>query len=204
MTTGNRESDEVELKAVVPEPERARAAIEAAGGRLVFEGLLEDRRYDSRARALATMDHVLRLRVYRDATGARGSLDWKGPTRYEDGYKVREELSAGTNDPVMLDTMLERLGYVMTREIDRDIAQFEIDGAIVRFERYPRMDVLVEVEGPPAAIERAITALGMDRSAFSTDRLLYFTARFQERTGERAAVSDAELRGEYEYLTEDA
>ena len=204
MTTGHRESDEVELKAVVPEPERARAAIEAAGGRLAFEGRLEDRRYDSRARALATMDHVLRLRVYRDATGARGSLDWKGPTRYEDGYKVREELSAGTSDPVMLATMLERLGYVMTREIDRDIAQFEIDGAIVRFERYPRMDVLVEVEGPPAAIERAITALGMDRSAFSTDRLLYFTARFQERTGERAAVSDAELRGEYEYLTEDA
>ena len=204
MSDSNRDSDEVELKAVVPEPARARAALERAGARLAFEGRLEDRRYDSRARALATMDHVLRLRVYRDATGARGSLDWKGPTRYEGGYKVREELSAGTSDPAMLATMLDRLGYVMTREIDRDIAQFELDGAIVRFERYPRMDVLVEVEGPPAAIERAIAALGMDRSVFSTDRLLHFIARFQERTGERAAVSDAELRGEYEYLTEDA
>lgn len=204
MTAPASDSDEVELKAVVPDPARARAAVEAAGARLVFEGRLEDRRYDSRARALAVMDHVLRLRVYRDATGERGSLDWKGPTRYEGGYKVREELTAGTSDPIMLATMLDRLGYVLTREIDRDITQFELDGATIRFERYPRMDVLVEVEGPPDAIERAITALGMERGAFSTDRLLHFAARFQERTGQRAAVSRAELRGEYDYLTEDA
>lgn len=204
MTTSRHDWDEVELKAVVSDPAGARTRLESAGARLMFEGRLEDRRYDSRARALAAMDHVLRLRVYRDSAGARGSLDWKGPTRLEGGYKVREELSAGTSDPIMLATMLERLGYVLTREIDRDIVQFELDGAVVRFERYPRMDVLVEVEGTPASIEKAIQTLGMDRSVFSTDRLLHFIARFQARTGDRAAVSDAELRGEYDFLTEDA
>lgn len=196
--------DEVELKAVVPDLGGARRSLVAAGATLVFEGRLEDRRYDSRARALAAMDHVLRLRVYRGRDGDRGSLDWKGPTRYEGGYKVREELSAGTTDPIMLATMLERLGYVITREIDRDIEQYALNGATIRFERYPRMDVLVEVEGSPASIEEAILALGMRREEFSTDRLLHFIARFQARTGERAAVSDAELRGDYDYLTEDA
>lgn len=204
MTDAARDWDEVELKAVVGDPPGARSRVEAAGARLVFEGRLEDRRYDSRARALASMDHVLRLRVYRDSTGERGSLDWKGPTRLEGGYKVREELSASTSDPTMLAAVLERLGYVLTREIDRDIVQFELGGAVIRFERYPRMDMLVEVEGAPDAIERAIAVLGMERTAFSTDRLLHFIARYQARTGERAAVSDAELRGEYEYLTEDS
>lgn len=196
--------DEVELKAAVPDPAGARRSLEAAGATLVFEGRLEDRRYDSPSRALASMDHVLRLRVYRDAHAVRGSLDWKGPTRREGGYKVREELSAGTTDPVMLAQMLERLGYIVTREIDRQIVQFRYEEAVVRFEHYPRMDVLVEVEGPPSAIERAIAALGMDRVVFSTDRLLEFILRFQARTGTRAAVSDAELRGEYRFLAEDS
>lgn len=196
--------DEVELKAIVEDPALARATLEAAGAKLVFEGRLEDRRYDSSARALAAMDHVVRLRVYRDASGARGSLDWKGPTRLEGGYKVREELSAGISDPIMLGNILERLGFIITREIDRDIALYEYGEAVVRFERYPRMDVLVEVEGQPAAIERAIATLGMSRASFSTDRLLEFIVRFQARTGQRAAVSDAELAGNYVFLAEDA
>ena len=41
-------------------------------------------------------------------------------------------------------------------QIDREIWQYDIGGAVVRFERYPRMDDLVEVEGHPAAIEKAL------------------------------------------------
>ena len=55
----------------------------------------------------------------------------------------------------------------MIREIHRDIAQFEYRGAIVRVERYPRMDTLVEVEGEPAAIEAAIAATGLPRAGFT-------------------------------------
>lgn len=195
---------EVELKSLVPDLAGARARLERKGARLVFEGRLEDRRYDSPTRALAGIDHVIRVRIYRDAGGVRGSLDWKGPTRYDDGYKVRDEISTSVGDPHALSLVLERLGYVVTREIDRQVAQYELGGAVIRFERYPRMDDLVEVEGSPAQIEAAIVALELPRAGFSSDRLVDFTVRYLERTGERAALCDEELEGVYRYAADDA
>ena len=194
---------EVELKAIVPDPEAAVAAVAAAGGVETYHGRLEDRRYDTPDRALTLRDHVLRLRVYRGAV-ADGRIDWKGPTTYVDGYKVREEHSVTVGDTDALALMLERLGYVVTREIDRVIRQFTLGGAIVRFEWYPRLDVLVEVEGEPAAIESAIAVLGMPREAFTTGRLPDFVRAFELRTGQRAALCDRELAGDYRYAATDA
>ncbi|CAN5871842.1 hypothetical protein BH11GEM1_BH11GEM1_07140 [soil metagenome] len=190
---------EVELKSVVDDIARRRAAIELAGATLVFEGRLEDRRYDSPDRALTARDHVLRVRVYRDARGARAELDFKGPTRRDDGYKVREEIESHVSDADALVAILDRLGYEVTIAIDRDIVQYDLEGTMIRFERYPRMDDLVEVEGPREAIERAIEALGMPRAGFLTDRLPDFARRFEERTGARAAVSHAALAGDERY-----
>lgn len=197
---------EVELKGVLEREEDvavARAALEAAGARKTYEGRLEDRRYDTPDRALALRDDVLRLRVYRSTT-VQASLDHKGPTGYADGYKVREEHTVQVGDPEAMAKMLESLGYVVTREIDREIAQFEFAGATVRFERYPRMDTLIEVEGAPEAIELAIQALGVPRALFTTERLPDFTLRFEARTGVRAALCDRELAGDYRYSATDA
>ena len=195
---------EVELKGILADPEAAVAALEAAGAVLVVQGRLEDRRYDTPERALALRDHVLRLRIYRTAEGAQGHLDWKGPTRYEGGYKVREEETTTLGDPAALARMLEQLGYVVPREIDREIMQYRVAGAVVRIERYPRLDVLAEVEGEPAAIEAAIRVLGVPRAAFTTGRLPDFVREFEARTGERAALCDRELAGDYRYSAADA
>jgi adenylate cyclase class IV len=190
---------EVELKCVVDDAARRRAAIEAAGARLTFEGHLADRRYDTRDHALAARDHVLRVREYDSAAGRRAELDWKGPTQYEGGYKVREELDVPVTDPDALATLLDRLDYVVTIAIDREIAQYDFDGAMIRFERYPRMDDLVEVEGTPEQIERAIAALGLPRAEFTSERLPDFVRRYEQRTGASAALCDAELRGDVHY-----
>lgn len=194
---------EVELKGVVDDLDRARAAVLAAGATRMYLGRLEDRRYDTPDRALALRDHVLRLRVYR-AGETRAMLDWKGPTTYVDGYKVREEHSTTLGNGDELAVMLERLGYVVTREIDREIEQYVLFGATVRFEQYPRLDTLVEVEGEPQAIERAITALGIARDRFTTQRLPDFVRAFEIRTGLRAAICDRELTGDYRFSATDA
>ena len=193
---------ETELKALVPELATARRRVESAGGRMTFSGRLEDRRYDRSDLSLAALDHVLRLRVYRDASGnvARASLDWKGPSSTTGTYKQREELNSDVaGDPDRLAQILDRLGFVVTMQIDREIWQYELAGAIVRFERYPRMDDLVEVEGTPEAIERAISALGLARDSFTAERLPDFVRRFEARTGRAAALSDAELAGAVRY-----
>ena len=186
---------EVELKSVVHDVERRSAAIEAAGATLVFSGRLEDRRYDFPDRSLTSRDQVLRVRVYRDVHGSRAQLDWKGPTRRENGYKLREELETSVDDCDNLTAILGQLGYVVTIAIDREIRQYDFDGTMIRFERYPRMDNLVEVEGTPEQIERAIATLGLPREGFTSDRLPDFASRFELRTGTLAALSHAQLAG---------
>jgi len=184
---------EVELKSVVDDVATRRRRIEAAGAQMTFDGRLEDRRYDTGDRRLSAADEVLRLRAYSDGHGVRAALEWKGPTRQEDGYKVRDELSTNAGDSTTLAAILERLGYSVIGEIDRHVIQYALDHAVVRFEQYPRMDALVEVEGPPPAIEHAISALGMRRDAFTAERLLAFVDRYEARTGLRAALSDRQL-----------
>src|SRR5258708_7627758 len=159
---------EVELKSVVIDVSRGRKAVEAAGATLVFSGRLEDRRYDTSDRSLTQRDQVLRIRIYHDVRTTRAQIDWKGPTRREGGYKLREELEARVTDAETLTAILVRLGYEVTISIDRAIVQYELDGAMIRFEHYPRMDDLVEVEGSPEQIERAIAALGLPRDGFTT------------------------------------
>lgn len=195
---------EVELKSVVGDIPGCRAAIESRGAALVFSGRLEDRRYDTAELALATRDHVLRVRVYRDAEGSHTQIDWKGPTRRQDGYKLREELEAKVEDGDALVAILTQLGYVVTIAIDREIVQYALDGAMIRFERYPRMDDLVEVEGTPAQIEGAIAALGLPREGFTSDRLPDFTRRFEERTGITPALSYDALAGGRSFDTSNA
>ena len=190
---------EVELKSVVDDIPQRRAFVERAGGTLTWAGRLLDRRYDTPEHALARRDHVLRLRVYEGERETRAELDWKGPTGHSDGYKVREELGVHVAEHDVLADMLARLGYVVTVEIDREIAQYELGGATVRFERYPRLDDLVEVEGTPEQIERAIVALGMPREGFTTERLPDFVRRYEARTGTRAALCQSDLQGERHY-----
>jgi predicted adenylyl cyclase CyaB len=184
---------EVELKSVVDDIDGARRRLEKAGATLLLDGRLEDRRYDTPDRHLSARDEVLRLRVYSDERGARASIDWKGPAHLDAGYKVRDEITANTTDAAPMAMMLERLGYDVIAQIDRRVVQYTLGHATIRFERYPRMDTLVEVEGPPASIERAIEALGMPRDGFTADRLATFVERFERRTNQRAAISDRQL-----------
>lgn len=184
---------EVELKSVIPDVKTSVARLLSAGATLVQQGRLEDRRYDTSDSALSLRDEVLRIRSFHGLPKSESTLDWKGPTRIEGGYKVREEISTIAADAVALKQILERLGYRCTMAIDRDITQVEVAGATVRFERYPRMDDLVEVEGTPESIEQAIELLALPRHGFTSDRLQTFVTRFEARTGVRAALCDSEM-----------
>jgi predicted adenylyl cyclase CyaB len=186
---------EIEVKAVLGDAEDAERRLVDAGAELEFRGALEDRRYDTENGALTERDEVLRIRTYRSPDGVVASLDWKGPSGTENGYKVREEIATSVTDPVALAELLERLGYEVVREVDRQITQYRVAGAMVRIEVYPRMDTLVEVEGEPGAIEAAIELLGMSRGEFSSEALVAFVTRFERRTGVRAAISYGETRG---------
>ncbi len=191
MTAGRSQpQDELELKARVTDLAGLRRALRAAGARLVFRGRMTDRRYD-RARELTRRDHVLRLRVYQPA-GRRSPhaiLGWKGPVSAHRGYRHRHELECAVSDPAAIRTLLAQLRYRVTLAIDRRVEVYRLGGAMVRLERYPRMDTLVEVEGRPAAIERAIRMSGVPRAQFRSESLPYFTRAYRRRTGRPARLA---------------
>lgn len=188
---------ELELKAVVHDPQALLATLRAAGAVPGYAGLLRDRRYD-RAGMLAARDEVLRVREYRHRDGSvSAELTWKGPTRLSrDGYKQREEieLAVGSAGGSAAD-LLAALGYEAVYTVDRWIETWTVEGASVRLEWYPRMDVLVEVEGTPDAIERAIVASGLARTGFTAEPLAIFAERYRARGG-APALSLGELGSE--------
>ena len=187
---------ERELKAVVDDLALRRKRVEQGGGVLEKEGLLQDRRWDDAAERIAGRDHVLRVRVFTANGRTESSVEWKGPTQSVGGYKTREEIGTSVADAAALSEIMSRLGLQVTRTIDREIAQYWLFGATVRFESYPRMDDLVEVEGTADQIERAVAVLGIPRESYTTDSLSAFMDRFERRTGKRPVVCAADLDDE--------
>ena len=186
---------EVELKACVPDPDALVGRLRTAGAREDFVGELIDRRFDYSDASLLARDEVVRVREYLGVDGSsQTSLEWKGPTSTVAGYKQREEIGVQAGDPETLVAILGRMGLSVTRMIERQIRQYRLDGAVVRMEHYPQMDDLVEVEGEPDDIERAIAQMGIPRDQYSTDSLSEFARRFELRTGQRAitgSISDS-------------
>ncbi|HKW41768.1 MAG TPA: class IV adenylate cyclase [Gemmatimonadales bacterium] len=191
MTSSNAlPADELEVKARVYDPDALRATLVGAGATLEFRGDMIDRRFD-RNETLSGRDEVLRLRVLQPADGAPayGVLGWKGPPTQRDGYRHRAEAEVRVTDPDAAVTILERLGYRVSLRIDRRVETYRLGDAVLRLEWYPAMDVLLEVEGAPRAIERAIAATGLDRDRFVAESLPYFVAQYEARTGQPAVLT---------------
>ncbi len=186
----SRARDELELKARITDVPGLRRAVRSAGARLVFRGRMTDLIYD-RDRQLARRGQVLRLRVYRPAgrRAVRAVLGWKGRPSARGGYRRRQELESGVADPYVIRPLLERLRYRVMRAIDRRVEVYRLSGAVLRLERYPRMDTLLEIEGRPAAIERAVKAIGIPRERFLSESLAYFARAYRRRTGRPARLS---------------
>ena len=183
-------ADELEVKARVDDPDGLRAALVRAGATLDFRGDMIDRRFD-RGRTLEARDEVLRLREFRpaDGTPAYGVLGWKGPPSQRGMYRHRAEAETRVAAPDSVVTILEQLGFAVSLRIDRCVEVYRLGQAVLRLEWYPAMDVLLEVEGEPSEIERAIAATGVARDRFLPESLPYFVAQYEARTGRAALLA---------------
>jgi hypothetical protein len=157
----------------------------AAGARPGFTGLMLDRRYD-RGTELAARDEVIRLRIYRDRDGTEhAKLGWKGPVSVTpEGHKARRELEyeirGEHGSPELL---LTALGLEVVFRIDRYVEYYHLGDTVARLEWYPRMDVLLEVEGDAQGIESALQVIGIPRKEFTAESLPAFADRYALRNG---------------------
>lgn len=193
MAEGGRARPERELKARWDgDPTELRRRLLARGWEPTFEGSMRDRIFDTRDASLAERDEVVRVRLYRERDGPeRAVLGWKGAARSEEGFKTRDELETSVGDASVAVAILRRLGYDrVTTRIDREIEVFRSGGVQLRIERYPRMDVLIEIEGEPAEVERRLPDVGLPASEWRAWGLPRFVARYEERTGRRARLAE--------------
>src|SRR5260221_4558969 len=160
--------------------------------------MMVDRRY-ARGGDLVARDEVLRLRVFHRPDGRQDTvLAWKGTTGISpEGYKARRELEYEIGgERARPEELLAALRYAPIHTIERYVEYFHLGETAVRLEWYPRMDVLVEVEGDEAGIEAALRVVGLPREEYTADALAAFTERYERRTGRPAVLGAAELEGE--------
>jgi adenylate cyclase class 2 len=156
---------ETEIKLKVASVEAAHEALDRIGARATRARHIEDNLlFDLEGRVLRGRGHLLRLRE----TPSGAVLTFKGPHRVDGGIKSREEIEAGSADGSALRAILNRLGFVPVFRYQKYREAFAWQGQEIVVDETP-IGVFLEIEGDPAGIRAAATALGFGPSDYLTD-----------------------------------
>jgi adenylate cyclase, class 2 len=116
--------------------------------------------YDDADGRLSESRRALRLR----RADGRAILTYKGPPRFEDGNKIREEREIEISDALEAEAILDGLGLRRRFRYEKRREEWDAEGCVVALDQTPIGD-FVEVEGDPAAIRRLVARLELDSSA---------------------------------------
>lgn len=156
---------ETEIKLKVASPEAAHEALARIGARQTRARHIEDNLlFDFEGGVLRGRGQLLRLRE----TPSGAVLTFKGPYRVEDGIKSREEIEAGSAEGSALRAILNRLGFVPVFRYQKYREAFAWQGLEIVLDETP-IGIFLEIEGDPAGIHAAATALGFGPSDYLTD-----------------------------------
>jgi predicted adenylyl cyclase CyaB len=92
------------------------------------------------------------LRLRSDAQGSR--VTFKGPPRFEEGVKIREEIEVAVGHAEQMRDLLVRLGYRVVRRYEKVREEWRLVGTQVALDHTPIGD-FVEFEGEDAAATAA-------------------------------------------------
>lgn len=195
------QSAEVELKFPVDDSAALEAKLPSLGFHLLTPRTFEHNiLLDHRDRRLRSRQQILRLREY----GARCVLTHKRPPEGADDseYKTRIETETEVDDCEAIRKILGQLGYEPVFVYDKFRTEWEHPSDSSGLGRHLVLDetpigIWAELEGPPAWIDEMREALGIPRSACTTDSYGRLFERWQRQTGSHAphmtfeAVCDA-------------
>lgn len=155
---------EREVKLRFASADQARAAVEAAGATpLRGRRLQEDCLLDTTDEQLRRRGSALRIRM----ESGRSLLTFKGPIQ-PSAMKLREELETIVGDGVLLQRMLEELGFRVWFRYQKYREEFSREGVIVAIDETP-VGVFVELEGGEEAIAAIATAMGRSSADYVVD-----------------------------------
>jgi adenylate cyclase class 2 len=149
---------EIEIKLPVADLGAVREKLRARNARQLTTPHSESNDlYDLADGSLAKGGRVLRLRRTEDGA----TLTFKGPARFEEGAKTREERETGVSDPNEMDRILAALGFHRRFRYEKRREEWSLDDCVIALDETP-IGTFAEVEGDPAAIRRALQHLGLD------------------------------------------
>jgi adenylate cyclase class 2 len=149
---------EIEIKLPAPDLGAVRERLRAREARLLSPPHFESNDlYDHPDGSLAKSGRVLRLRRTEDGA----TLTFKGPARFEDGAKTREERETAVSDPNEMETILAALGFHRRFRYEKRREEWALDDCVIALDETP-IGTFAEVEGHPAAIRRVLQHLELD------------------------------------------
>lgn len=152
--------EEIEVKLPCSDLDAVRETLRGAGADLSTPLHHEvNDLYDNEAGRLAAKGCTLRLR----RAGAETILTFKGPARFANGVKIREEREVHVSNPVEMEAILTGAGFLRGFRYEKKREEWSFSGCAVALDETP-IGRYVEVEGSPTAIREAVSRLGLDFS----------------------------------------
>ncbi len=136
---------ERELKFTCDDLEAVRERLADLGAERQAAAAFEDNLVFDRDEQLESAGSVLRLRS--DRHGAR--LTVKGPARFEEGVKLRDEREISVSDAGEAQQLLEMLGYGVVQRYQKMREEWQLGGVLTALDHTPIGD-FVEFEGSKA------------------------------------------------------
>jgi adenylate cyclase class 2 len=177
---------ETEIKLAVSTAEQARRILRSAGFRLRRRRAFERNDvYDTAGASLRSAGKLLRLRT----CGRLNILTFKGPPE-RGRHKSREEWETSIGDPFVLAHVLEGLGFTPTFRYEKYRSEYKrrSEPGTAALDETP-IGVFLELEGPPAWIDRTAARMGFRPADYVTSS---YAALYYENC-ERRGLAPAHL-----------
>lgn len=133
---------EVELKVKIPSLEPVREQLVRNHARSSGKVHEHDIYYNAPHRDFALTDEAVRVRY----TDDHAVVTYKGPKIKKFGLKAREELNFAVESGEAFETMLDRLGFFRTRDVNKWREMFRLGDATVSLDTVEGLGTFAEIE----------------------------------------------------------
>lgn len=167
---------ELEIKYFIQDLPALEARLKELGARLVQPRTRETNlRFDTPDGSLTSSYRVLRLRRDTEA-----KFTYKGPGRYEDGVRIRQEIEFTVGDFEAAQAFLKALGYVVSVMYEKYRTSYELDRVEISLDELP-YGTFAELEGPDTESIRSLSdKLGLDWDARAEGSYIFLFSRLRE------------------------
>jgi adenylate cyclase class 2 len=157
---------EIELKVRIPALDPVREQLKRKNAQFSGRVHEHDIYYNAPHRDFATTDEAVRVRY----TDDHAVVTYKGPKIKKFGLKAREELNFAVESGEAFETMLARLGFTRTTEVNKWRENYKLDTALISLDTVEELGTFAEIEiiardetdNPTAMIEKIAKEIGAD------------------------------------------